>query len=89
MTYHVEYEFPAQKALKKMDRQSSAAIISWIEKNLESCENPRRMGKPFQCEYKGSWRYRVGKFRLFCRIEDEKVTIFLIDVRKRDEAYNH
>ncbi len=87
--YRVRYNITAQKALKKMDKQSSTAIISWIEKNLECCENPRRMGKPLQCEYRGIWRYRVGKFRLFCIIDDETITIFLIDVRKRDEAYNH
>ena len=43
--YKVVFSERAKKELKKLDKHISALIISWIEKNLEGCTNPRLIGK--------------------------------------------
>ena len=43
--YKVVFSERAKKELKKLDKHISVLIISWIEKNLEGCTNPRLIGK--------------------------------------------
>ena len=52
MKYRVEYTNAAVKQFKKMDRQIAALILSYIEKNLVDCENPRMHGKALQWQSK-------------------------------------
>ena len=87
MTYEVVYTEDARKALKKMDAAMSGAIISWIEKNLVGTDDPRRSGKALTGDLAGLWRYRVGDFRIFAKIEDRRLVILVLDVRNRRTAY--
>ena len=43
MQYRVELTDRVIKQLKKLDKHMSALIIGWIEKNLDGCENPRKL----------------------------------------------
>ena len=88
MTYHVIISHDVVDTLKKMDRPMAARIYSWIDKNLEGCSNPRRTGKALQGNHVGEWRYRVGDYRILARIEDEVVTIYIIEVGHRSKVYD-
>jgi mRNA interferase RelE/StbE len=83
LRYEIFYTEDARKALKKMDAATSGTIISWIEKNLAGTDNPRRNGKALTGDLAGLWRYRVGDFRLFAKIEDGRLVILVLDVRNR------
>lgn len=88
--YHVEFSLDAQKSmehLRKKDPDGALRIYNWIGKNLEGCEDPRRTGKPLVGDFKGTWRYRVGDFRIIADILDDKVLIQVMDVRNRKTAY--
>lgn len=37
--------------------------------------------------HKGKWRYRIGDFRLLCKIEDERITVVVIQVGNRKDVY--
>ena len=34
------------------------------------------------------YRYRIGDYRLFYKIENEKIMIFIIDIKHRKDAYD-
>ena len=87
MKYEVNYTEDARKSLNKMDAAASGLIISWIDRNLVGTESPRRNGKALTGEYAGVWRYRVGDFRIFAKIEDKRLVILVLDVRNRRNAY--
>jgi len=87
LTYDVFYTKDARKALKKMDASMSAAIVSWIDKNLIGTDDPRRHGKLLTGEFAGIWRYRVGDFRMSAKIEDKRLVMLTLDVRNRRAAY--
>jgi mRNA interferase RelE/StbE len=70
-----------------MDAVMSGAIVSWIEKNLVGTDDPRRTGKALTGDLAGVWRYRVGDFRIFAKIEDEQLVILILDFRNRRNAY--
>jgi len=87
LTYEVIYAEDARRSLKKMDAAMSGAILSWIEKNLVGTDNPRRSGKALAGDLAGMWRYRVGDFRIFAKIEDKRLVILILEIRNRRNAY--
>ncbi|MEE0868266.1 MAG: type II toxin-antitoxin system RelE/ParE family toxin [Ruminococcus sp.] len=88
MKYKVEYTAQAVKQLKKLDKHTAALIYGWIDKNLVDCENPRLHGKGLTANRSGQWRYRIGDYRLIAEIQDEKITILLLNIGHRKEIYD-
>ncbi len=89
MKYKVIFTEKAQKQLKKLDRQTSALIIGWLEKNIENCENPRGHGKGLVENKSGQWRYRVGNYRVICEIQDKEIIVLVLEVGHRREIYDN
>ena len=87
MIFEIVYTKDARKSLKKMDPMMSGAIVSWIDKNLIGTDDPRRTGKALTGKLAGVWRYRVGDFRIFAKIEDDKLIILILEVRNRRNAH--
>ena len=87
MKYSVEYTLQAVKQLKKPDVYTRKLILSWIEKNLVDCEDPRIHGKSLTANRSGQWRYRIGDYRVIARIQDDKVLILILEVGHRREIY--
>lgn len=85
--YKVELSKDALRQLKKMDRQTAAMLVGWIEKNLQGCENPRQHGKGLTANRSGQWRYRVGDYRIIAEIKDNIVTIIVLEVGHRSTIY--
>ena len=87
MTYHVEFTKQALKDIKKLDKPTSALILSWIRKNLEGCDDPRRHGKGLTANRSGEWHYRIGDYRLLAEIQDGRLIILMLTVGHRSEVY--
>ena len=87
MKYTVEYTKRAIKQLKKLDKQTSALLLGWIEKNLVDCDNPRQFGKGLTANRKGEWRYRIGDYRLVADIQDDKIVILILNIGHRRHIY--
>ena len=85
--YKVRLEKPAQKSLKKMDKNDSKIIMAWISKNLINCQDPYIHGKSLQGNLKEKWRYRIGNYRLICNIDDEKIVILILEAGHRRDIY--
>ncbi|MBE7010218.1 MAG: type II toxin-antitoxin system RelE/ParE family toxin [Ruminococcaceae bacterium] len=88
MKYSVNYTERAVKDLRKLDPYTRKLILSWVEKNLVNCENPRAHGKGLTANHSGEWRYRVGDYRLLAEINDNTITILVLNVGHRREIYN-
>lgn len=87
--YSVVFTAEAKKNLKKLDKHTSSLILSWIEKNLQGCENPRQRGKSLTANRSGQWRYRIGDYRLICEIKDNKLIILALTIGHRREIYDN
>lgn len=88
MKYTVRFTERAKKDLKKLDKHTAALILGWVRKNLENCEDPRTHGKGLTANRSGQWRYRIGDYRLLAEIEDDVVTILVLNVGHRKDIYN-
>ena len=88
MSFSVQLSGKALKTLKSIDRYQAKIILSWIEKNLEGCSDPRVLGKSLSGNLKDYWRYRVGSYRLIADIQDTFVRIMIINIGHRRDIYD-
>ena len=87
MLYSVEYSDTALMQLKKMDHFEARLIVSWIDKNLQGCSDPRVHGKGLTANRSGEWRYRIGNYRALCVIEDDRLIIEVFSVGHHKHNY--
>lgn len=89
MNYSVEVTEKFEKEFKKLDKYTQKMIKAWIEKNLLNTENPRIFGKDLTADKAGLWRYRIGDYRLICKIIDEKLVILALTIGYRKKVYKN
>nr|DAR85298.1 MAG TPA: Cytotoxic translational repressor [Caudoviricetes sp.] len=85
--YKVRFSKSALKALRKLDKFTRTMLINWLEKHLDGCENPRVFGKALTANHKGKWRYRVGDYRIICKIDDGEIVILVLEIGHRRDIY--
>lgn len=77
----------AKKQLAKLDKPINKAINNYL-KQIEKLADPRVRGKRLVGNLNGYWRYRVGDYRLICKIVDDKLIIIVVTIGHRKEIYN-
>ena len=87
MTWSVNVEDPAAKALRRLDSTVQARIKAFLRERIATPENPRRLGEPLAGPLSAFWRYWVGDYRLLCRIEDDQVVVLVVGIAHRREVY--
>lgn len=85
--YALVYSKEALKDLKELDNSVSRVIYAWLKKNIDGCSNPRIHGKGLTANRSGQWRYRVGNYRIICKIEDDKVIVLVLTIGHRSTVY--
>ncbi|WP_341757341.1 type II toxin-antitoxin system RelE/ParE family toxin [Candidatus Tisiphia endosymbiont of Ditula angustiorana] len=87
MTWKVEFDLKAVKEFRKLDKTSQGLISNYFKNKVLRCSHPKDLGKSMQYDYVGLWRYRIGKYRVICSIEEELLTVLVLRVAIRDEVY--
>ena len=85
--YALVYSKEALRDLKKLDSSVSRVIYAWLKKNIDGCSDPRIHGKGLTANRSGQWRYRVGNYRIICKIEDDKVIVLVLTIGHRSTVY--
>ncbi len=85
--WQIEIARTAEKQISKLGCDGQKAIQRFLRERLRSAENPRQWGKPLQGGKRGLWRYRVGDYRLICDIQDERITVLVLEVAHRRDVY--
>ena len=87
MTWKIEFTPKAAKELLNIDKREAKRILNFLKERVVQLNNPRTIGKPLKGELREYWRYRVGKFRILCYIDDTKHQILVVKVAHRKEIY--
>jgi mRNA interferase RelE/StbE len=88
MAWKIEVSVTADRALSKLDPQHARRILKFLHERVAKLENPRSVGKALQGSRLGEfWKYRVGDYRLICRIEDARLVLLVLGVGHRKEVY--
>jgi mRNA interferase RelE/StbE len=77
----------AEKQIERLDRQAQRRIVDFLRERVAGAADPRLTGKPLRGDRAGLWRYRVGDYRLICRIEDQELVVMVLQVGHRKEIY--
>lgn len=85
--WKIEFDTAAQKQFGKLDKQSQKKIQNYLNKDISNLEHPKLFGKALRNNKKGLWRYRIDKFRIICKIEENKLIILIVKIAKRDVVY--
>lgn len=83
----VEYSPRAMKQLRKLDPNQRKLLLSWIDKNLQNCSDPRALGKSLKGNLSDEWRYRFGDYRILCDIQDDRLVILALNIDHRSKVY--
>lgn len=86
MAWNIQIEDRAEKSLERLSKTAQISIINFLDK-LAIQDNPRFQGKALTGNYSGQWRYRVGDYRVICRIQDKQVTVLVLDIGHRKDIY--
>ncbi len=87
MAWTIEIARTAEKQIKKLNRPTQQSIVRFLRERLQAADNRRQWGKPLHGDKRGLWRYRVGDYRLICEIQDEKITVLVLEVAHRKDVY--
>lgn len=77
----------AKKQLKQLDKTIQKRIVKFLYE-LAKLDDPRDRGKMLVGNLLGFWRYRVGDYRLICRIHDNELEILIVEIGHRREIYD-
>ena len=85
--WKVVFSQTGEKELSKLSHQQQSLIRSYLYTKVLGLEHPKLFGKALRKNKKGLWRYRVDKFRIICKLEENKLIILVVAIAKRDVVY--
>ena len=65
----------------------SQRVVNYMETRVAHLDNPRQLGKALTGQWSGYWRYRVGRCRVICDIQDRALRIIVVRAGRRDNVY--
>ena len=83
----VEFDDRARRELRKLAPETQQQILRYLRERIAGTEDPRQFGKPLRRNLAGLWRYRVGDYRLICRLEDDRFIVLRLQIGHRREIY--
>ena len=85
--YNIVFSQQAKKSLSQLDKSIQTKIVGYLgRKSL--LKDPKSFGKVLLSKRKGSWRYRVGDYRIICKILGDDLIVLVIDVGHRKIIYD-
>jgi mRNA interferase RelE/StbE len=77
----------AIKQFKKLDKQATKQIFSYLDERIIGTEDPRQSGKQLKGELNNIWRYRTGDYRILCQLQDKVFIVLILEVGHRKNIY--
>jgi mRNA interferase RelE/StbE len=83
----VEFDDRARRELRKLDLKIQQDILCYLRERVNGSADPRQFGKLLRMNLAGLWRYRIGDYRLICRIEEHRFVVLVLKVGHRRKIY--
>lgn len=88
MAWKIELATAAEKDLEKIDPPVARRILDFLYRRVSGLDDPRSLGDPLRGSKLGEfWKYRVGDYRIICKIEDDAIKILVVRIRHRSIVY--
>ena len=83
----IEFAKGVEKTLRKLGSTAQRAIILYLDE-ISRLEDPRSRGKALVGNMAGFGRYRVGDYRIVCRIVDDEMIVYVLKVGHGRDVYS-
>jgi len=87
VSWDYRLEDKARRELHDLGPSAAAEIREFIDGRIRGSVNPAQFGKPLRGSKHGLWRYRVGDYRILCRLEKKILIVVVIRVAQRSTVY--
>jgi mRNA interferase RelE/StbE len=87
MTWKVEFDDRARRALRKLNPAVQNQIQRYLRQRIATDDDPRRFGKALSADSTGLWRYRIGDHRVNCKIDDDRLIVLVVKLGHRKLVY--
>ena len=88
MAWRIELSVQVARDFGKLDPPHRKRILKFLHERVAPLDNPRSIGRALQGSKLGEfWKYRVGDYRLICKIEDNRLLLLVLRVGHRREIY--
>ena len=85
--WQIVFSKTGEKELSKLSHHHQSLIRHYLYTRILELNHPKESGKALSGNKKGLWRYRVDKFRIICKLEDDKLVVLVVKIAKRDVVY--
>jgi mRNA interferase RelE/StbE len=86
LAWAIEFAPGAVRELAKLDPADARRILAFLKERV--APDPRGPGSALHGPSLGEfWRYRVGDFRILCRIEGGRLRVLVVKVGQRRDVY--
>jgi len=86
--WKIKFNIKAEKQFYKLDKYSQKKIQNYLNERILKLNHPKESGKALSNNKKGLWRYRLDKFRIICKLEEDILLILVVSIAKRDVVYD-
>ncbi|MBQ7559892.1 MAG: type II toxin-antitoxin system RelE/ParE family toxin [Synergistaceae bacterium] len=86
MIWSIKLSKEAENDLKNLDKITQKKIYNFLNR-LPLYPSPRSVGSSLKGNHSGKWRYRVGDYRIICRLHDDVLIIEAIKIGHRSKIY--
>jgi len=86
LTWQIEIDDFAKSQIKNLDKSIQARIAKFIDK-LMTLENPKVLGDTLRKELHPLVKYRIGDYRLICKLENKKLILLVLFIGHRSSVY--
>ena len=88
MNWVYKFDDRALKELRRLAHPAQREIINYLDSRIAGSVDPRRFGKALKASLSGLWRYRIGNYRLVCRIQDNEYLVLIVTAGHRKDVYD-
>jgi mRNA interferase RelE/StbE len=87
LPWTIEFDRRALRDLQQLDHAAQRRILAYLEQRVVSAASPRDLGEALTSTFAGLWRYRVGDYRVICRLEDACLVVLVVRIGHRRDVY--
>ncbi len=88
MAWTVVYLNSTKRQLRKMDPQVRDRILRFMGDRVAGLAHPHAIGRALTGVWQGYWRYRVGDYRVICKIRSEELLVMVAKAGHRSDVYD-
>jgi mRNA interferase RelE/StbE len=88
MAWKVEFSAAASRELDKLEVPHAQRVLAFLHERVTNLDDSRSIGKALLGSQFGElWRYRVGDYRLICKIEGKRLIVLVLRIGQRKDIY--